>query len=644
MYIKLFQSDNKYLNLDIKELVKILKKSDKAYHDIGKPIITDTQYDLLKERLKELSPDNDYFKEIGYKPPEKLKIKLPYYLGSQNKLKYENIKELDRWFNKYNNPQEYYINEKLDGISCLIVNDKNNNLKIYTRGDGSYGIDISNIRKYIKTIPKIIPKNIAIRGELLLSKKNWENLKEYGVNPRNLVAGIINRKKIDEKILSLIDFVVYDYLSERMEIKNGLEYVSSLGFKIAKNILITHELTNSELLEILKTFKNNSEYEIDGIVITHNKKYNLIEGKNPDYSFAFKSNLLLNEAEVMVNDVEWNVSKDKYLKPIIKFNPVILNGVSIKQTTGFNADYIVKNKIGIGSIIKIQRSGDVIPHIIDIIKIADNNQPLMPSVPYIWNKSKIDILLDTDKKNREQDIKSFTYFMKSLKLKGISEGIITKLYDNSYDTLFKIINITKEELLNIEGFKEKSAINLINILSEIKNKSCNDIMIASNILGRNLGEKKIKLIINKFPYICHNKEKAFKLTIDDIKTINGMGDISSKQFIENLNNFYNFYDELNIKFNNNLTDNNEKNNNKIINKKNINKDIENKHFVFSGFRNDEFQKYIENNNGFIDNNIINKTNYLIVKDKEKITKKIEKAIEKNIIIISIEDFEKMIKK
>ena len=637
MFEDLFNADNKYLKLKIKELVDILIEADKAYHDIGETILTDNQYDLLKKRLKELSPKNAYFKRVGFKPPDKLKVKLPYYLGSQDKIKYDaDIKEFNKWFRKYDKPLEYYISEKLDGISCLIVNDINNNIKIYTRGDGIYGIDISYIRDYIKTIPKTIPKNFAVRGELLLSKENWEKVKDEGVNPRNLVAGVINRKTINEKVLRLIDFVAYDYLSERLKINDAMNYINKLGFKIAKNSLITHIMNKEELLEHLKEFKKISEYEIDGIVITHNKKYLLKDGKNPEYSFAFKSNLLLDEAEVVVTDVEWNISKDKYLKPIVKFNPVIINGVSIKQATGFNADYITKNKIGKGSIIKIQRSGDVIPYIIEILKIADNGKPLMPSLPYKWNKNKIDIILEGDEKNREQDIKIFTFFMKSLNIKGISEGILAKLYDNSFDTLFKIINITKQDLLSINGFKEKSAENVLKALGEIKKKNCNEIMKASNLLGRGLGEKKIDLILNKYPFVCIDKEKALKLSIDDIKEINGMGEINASQFIENLHKFYEFYEELGMKLV-------EKEIKKEMNMK-ANKSIEGFHFVFSGFRNKDYENYIKENNGFVDNTITKNTNYLIVKDKDKITGKIETAMKKGVKLICIEDFEKMIKK
>jgi len=620
---------------DPKEIVKILKKSDEKYHNEGQWLLTDIEYDELKDRLKELSPNNSYFKKIGYNPPEKFKVKLPYFLGSQDKIKYNEIKELEKWFDTYNSPKSYVITEKLDGISCLIINN-NNEIKIYTRGNGKEGIDISNIYTYIHSFPKEIPEGIAVRGELVISKDNWEKIKETGTNPRNVVAGIINRKIIDKKILPLIDFIAYDLLNDRsLKIEEALIYMKSLGFKVVKHLVLNKKIENEELFIILKDLKKTSNYEIDGIVITHNKPYVITNDKNPKYSFAFKSNIILEEIEVEVIDVIWNVSKDKYLKPVVKFNPIIINGITIKQATGFNADFIVKNKIGKGAIIKIQRSGDVIPHITGVIKKA--NEPLMPpnDISYYWNDTKIDIILNTNEKNKEQDIKIFAFFMKSLNIKGISEGIIKKLYESKYDTLKKIIHIKKEELLSIEGFKEKSSENLLLSLKEIHNKSCNEIMVASNIIGRGIGNKKIELIINEFPFICDNKKKALELTIEDIKKIKGMGDITSKMFIENLKNFYDFYEDLHL--------NKKEPEMKIEMKEEKNKKIENKHFVFTGFRNKDFESYINMNKGHIDNTITKNTNFLVVKDKTKITNKITNAIEKGIEILTIEDFENLMK-
>ena len=618
-----------YDKLKAKDLVKILKEADDAYHNKGKIIMPDDQYDLIKDHLRKIAPKNPYFKLVGFKPPEKFKIKLPYYLGSQNKIKYGNIKELDNWFSKYNKPFEYVISEKLDGISCLFIND--GEIKIFTRGDGVYGTDITYIKDYIK-FPTKIPEGFAIRGELLLSKKNWELMKDIGANARNVVAGIINSKTINKKVLEKIEFVVYDVFSDRIKNEDALKLAKKLKFKVVKHKVFKDRLSNEHLFELLKDFKKNSEYEIDGIVITHNKSYEIKDGENPPYSFAFKSNELLDVAQVVVTNVEWNISKDRYMKPIVQFNPVKLNGVVIKQATGFNADFIEKNKIGVGSIINIQRSGEVIPHIVSIIKEADNGLPLMPTIAYKWNKTHIDIIADLDDKHRDVDIKNFTFFMKSLKIKGVSEGILSKLYDNGYDTLKKIIEITKEEILEIAGFKEKSASNLLEALEEIKKKNCNEIMIASNIIGRGLGEKKLELILKNFPEICQNKKKGLDIKIEDLMKINGMGELTSQLFLDNLMKFYEFYDDLGFKL---------KKVDVIIKEKDgIFKNI---YFVFTGFRSDEIEKFIKDNGGDVENNITSKTNFLIMKDRNKITNKIEKAVEKGVQLISKDDFVKKYK-
>lgn len=633
MYENLFVND-KYLKLKAKELVKILTDADDAYHNKGVPIFKDEEYDLLKDHLRHIAPKNAFFKKVGFKPPKKLIVKLPYYLGSQNKIKYGNIKELSNWLSKHSKPVSYVISEKLDGISCLFMND-DGIIKIFTRGDGTEGTDITYIKDYLKSLPSKIPNGLAIRGELLISKKNWELIKDVGANARNVVAGTINRKTVNRKILEKIDYVVYDVLNDRsISNEQALKMVKKLGFKTVVHKVVKTPLTNDKLFELLKEFKTKSEYEIDGIVITHNKPYDLIEDDNPSYSFAFKSNELLDIAEVIVSGVEWNISKDRYMKPTVQFNPVKLNGVVIKQATGFNADYIYKNKIGVGSIIKIQRSGEVIPHIISVIKDADNGEPLMPKIPYIWNKTHIDIIAQLEDKDRDVDIKNYVFFMKALKIKGVSEGIITKLYDNGYDNLKKIINITKNQVLEIDGFKDKSASNLIEALKDIKMKSCNDIMIASNIIGRGLGESKLKLILKTYPFICNDKKKGLELKVEDLMKINGMGEITSNLFKDNLRKFYEFYEELEFE----LKEVVEKKVEKPV--KNMNKNIKGNSFVFTGFRSEEMEKFIIENGGEVEKNITKKTTHLIIRDiHSKINVKVKKAEEKGVKILLKVEFE-----
>lgn len=604
--------------LNKKQIVDIIKEADYTYTNTDKQILTDELYDIIRDYLKKIDPKNPYFKRVG--ADEDNKIKLPFYLGSLEK--YKNEKDINNWIKKFKNPLEYIIDEKLDGISCLL-HYNNNKLKIYTRGNGIEGQNITHIKEHINGIIDLKDINIAIRGELIISKRNWDI--SLGSNARNVVAGAIHSKILNKKILEKIDFVAYDLLYPRMKLSDSLEYIKSFGFNIVKYIKINN-ITLDILSNYLQEYRNDSNYIIDGIVITHDIENKLQINKNPTYSFAFKSVLMHEQVEVVVNDIEWNISKDRYLKPIIKFNEILLNGVKIKQTSGFNANYIETNKLGIGSRIIIIRSGDVIPHIYKILSPSSNNLPLMPTISYKWNETHIDILLDNDIKNREQDIKSYLYFMKNLNIEGVKEGIITKLYDNGYDTLKKIINIKKDDLLKIDGFKEKNAENIINSLKEINKKKCIEILNASNILGRGFGEIKIKSIYDKYPFIFSNRKKALNLNTEDLILINGISNITSKLFIDNLPLFYNFYDDLNIK----CID-------IEIKKDIVDNFFKDKKFVFSGFRNKELEKKIIDNGGILTNTITKNTNYLIVKDINEETVKIKQAKEKKIQIISIDD-------
>ena len=611
-----------YKKLSIDELVKLLKNLDHHYHNLGETLIGDIKYDEIKDYLRKKDKNNPYFKHVGAEIINN-KVKLPYFLGSQDKIK-DDVKILDKWKKKYNNPSSYLISEKLDGISCLIVYN-NDNIKIYTRGNGIYGQNITHLKDIIKGLPKLKTK-IAVRGELIINKENWLKISHKGSNARNIVAGFVNAKTIDKEIAKYIEFVVYDVLDPRTKIEEALITANNYKFNVVKYIIV-NELKVNELYDLYKTWKKESNYEIDGLVITHNDLYKLKSGENPKYSFAFKSLAIHDETIVTVKDIEWNVSKDKYLKPIVKFDEIKLNGVKIKQATGFNADYINKNTIGIGSKIVIIRSGDVIPHIKEVLSTSTNNKPLFPSVPYKWNGK--DIILDIDEKNREQDIKSYTFFMKSLDIKGVGEGIITKLYDNSFDTLIKIINITKADLLKIEGFKDKSANNIITSLNTIKTKNCLELMTASNLFGRGMGEKKLTLILNKYPFICNNQKKALEIKKEDIITINGMGEKTSSLFITNLNEFYKFYNSLNIvpvietKIEKPIT---------------INNKYKNNIYVFSKIRDHDLEKEIKANGGTIASAVSHKTTLLIVKSYDDDTVKVKTARELNIPIITYDEF------
>jgi NAD-dependent DNA ligase len=580
-------------------------------------------------------------------------------MGSQNKIK-DSEEEITKYKKQFKGP--YIISDKLDGVSCLIVYKrkegvagiKNNfDIKLYTRGNGTYGQDISHLLTYINGFPElsnIVGDYLAIRGELIISKDNWEKLRaqgENGANPRNTVSGAINSKTLNKKVLNAIDFVCYTLISlVDPKIKNGLEVIKKMKFLVVNHIIV-NDINLDILSENLQKSRNN-DYIIDGIVIADiGKHYDIEKDKNPTHSFAFKSIHTLEQVEVIVKEVEWNVSKDKYMKPIVKFDEIILDDVKIKQATGFNAGFIEKNVIGPGSRIIIIRSGNVIPHINSVLSKAANGKPSMPGtegVNYKWNDTHVDIIMiDDGNKNSQYDIKNIIYFMKTIEIDYMGPGNIEKIYNGGYDTINKIINIKKEELLKIDGFKDKSAENIIGALKKIKDVDCNVLMDASNIMGRGFGSKKIKSITDVHPEIIDNtktgRNKALKLKVEELTKINGIAKISAELFIENLPKYYEFYDSLGFKCNKGAlamaaAANAAPENIKI----NININLKDKTFIFSGFRNKEYEKAIVDNGGKVTTAISKNTSYLVVKDKTDNTAKIIKARELGIKILNIEDF------
>ena len=629
-----------------KDIIALLIKADDAFFNGDKSILKDDIYDIIKDYIRKKYPKDPYLKRVGADVDNK--VVLPYYMGSQNKIK-DSEEEITKYKKQYAGP--YIISDKLDGVSCLIVYNKigkkNFDIKLYTRGNGTEGQDITHLLTYINGFPSV--NNIsydylAIRGELIISKDNWEKLKlegNNGANPRNTVSGAINSKNLNKNVLNAIDFVCYTLIEPKL--KNGLDILKKMNFLIV-NHTINDDINLNILSENLQKSRNN-KYIIDGIVINDiSKNYEIEKGKNPTHSFAFKSIHTLEQVEVIVREVEWNVSKDKYMKPIVKFDEITLDDVKIKQATGFNAGFIEKNVIGPGSRIIIIRSGNVIPHINSVLSKSASGKPSLPGivdVNYKWNDTHVDIIMiDDGNKNSKYDIKNIIYFMKTIEIDYMGPGNIAKIYNAGYDTINKIINITKEELLNIEGFKNKSADNILNALKKIRDVDCNVLMDASNIMGRGFGLKKIKSITDIHPEILDNtkiaRNKALKLKASDLIKINGIAKTSAELFIENLPKYYEFYDNLGFKC---------KGDKKLpanVIVANINTNFKDKTFIFSGFRNKDYEKKITDNGGKITTSVSKNTSYLIVKDKNENTAKIIKARELGVIILSLEEFEKML--
>ena len=634
------------------DIINFLIKADDEFFngEDGNTFVKDDIYDIIKDYVKSKYPKDKYFKRIG--ADVKNKVALPYYMGSLNKIK-DSDDEIAKYRAKY--PGPFTISDKLDGVSCLIIYTPNN-IKMYTRGNGTEGQDITHLVGYVNNILSpynekdiqifgLNNKEIAVRGELIISKENWEELGKMGkqgANARNTVSGAINSDILNKDILSKIDFVAYTLINP--ELKDSLNKLEDIGFKVVYNIG-TRLLNLENLSKILERRRAESEYVIDGIVIEDISQYHkIVKDKNPEHAFAFKSIHTLEQVEVIVRKVEWNVSKDMYMKPIVMFNEIDLDGIKIKQATGFNGQYIMKNIVGPGSRIIIIRSGNVIPHIHSVLSPSANGYPSMPGVEgvdYKWNDTHVDIIMLNKEgdKNRDYDIKNLIYFMKTANIENMGPGNISKIYDAGFDDIKKIINVTKDDLLKIDGFKEKTATNIIKALAEIKKIDCLVLMDASNIMGRGFSYKKIKLITDSYPSILlhdkKNRKLTAELTVSDLLVIDGIAETSAKLFLMNLPKFYDFYDNLGIK----CKGANAANAAEAAAKQAIiqNTNILGKLFVFTGFRDKDLEAYITGMGGFIKTAVSKNTDYLVVADLNDNSGKVEKARSLGVHIILRDD-------
>ena len=627
----------------VEQLVEIAKQADIAFFNNDEPIMSDDEYDMIYDRIKSLDPSNQYLKKIGAPVnhltqtiTSKNKIILPYKMGSMDKIRPENTDILNNFKLKYKNP--YIISDKLDGVSALLIIDNNSKHKLYTRGNGTIGTDITNLLDIIniKLSSSITSTPYAIRGELIISKTKFKKYSDHMANARNMVSGIVNAKTIDIQRAKDVDFVAYELVNPWLPYTEQFKKIKDLKIQLV-NWFQESNISVDNLSQILKKRKVESEYECDGIIIAYNSPEERIESGNPDYAFAFKNLAEQETAIVTVKYVEWNISKDGYIKPKLVLNPTKLSGVIIKNVTAFNAKYIVENKIGPNTQIKLVRSGDVIPHILEIIK--SSKEPQMPiDIEYEWNDSNVDIVTKND--SIEQKIKELSYFCAKLDIKNVSEGVITKFIDAGIDTIPKILLVTKTDLMEVENFKDKM-INKIydNIHSKIQIMTLLEYMVASNTFGHGLGEKKLKKILEIHPDIIYQYiEKQPSILINLIKDIDGFDTISATQFITRLPKFLELLNQTPIEIQSRILLEVQEIKVPIPGNKLLGLKI-----VFSGFRNKDWETIIESQGGEI-TTTISKNTYLLVTTKEDIEKntnaKIVKAFELGIKVIDKETFNK----
>lgn len=616
-------------SLDETSVFQIISQARKAYYN-NTPIMTDNEFDIIFEYAGKTYPNNEALDEVGAPIEKKDKVQLPYFMGSMDKIK-PTTDTLKKWIEKYHSIDGYVISAKLDGVSGL-YSTEGGTPKLYTRGNGTVGQDVTHLIPYLK-LPK--DTNITIRGEFIIQKAVFDTLfKEKFSNPRNFVSGVINSKTINKTRLKHIDFIAYEVIVPIKTPKEQMNYLKYLDVDTVLHEFKTN-ITNDVLSNYLTSWRNSYNYEIDGIIVAHNKLYERKNG-NPDHAFAFKMVLTEQVAEAKVVDVIWSASKDGYLKPKIQIEPIQIGGVTIEYATAFNANFLVTNKIGIGAIVRMIRSGDVIPYIESVVQPATTVK--MPSEDYYWNDTHIDILLQNPSDNNEVLLKNITGFFTILGVKQLSKGNVKKMMNSGYNSICRILKLSIAELLTVDGFKEKTATTLYNGIKEkVEQSSLAKIMSASNVFGHGFAEKKFDLILKAYPNVL-NEMMDDEILKERLLSVPKIAEKTANDFVKNIHNFKTFLNDCDLTYK--LNQKTPFNDNKIkIEEVDTSHVLFEKKICITGFRNKEFIEMLETKyNVEIQNSVNSKTFAVIVKSMDVDNNKITKAKTMNIPIYTVENF------
>ena len=587
-------------------LSRMVRVANRAYYN-EKPIVTDEIYDILCEYVKEHYPNNDALHEIGA-PVEKNDAELPYFMGSMDKIK-PDTGILPRWKSKYKGP--FVISGKLNGVSGLYTTE-GDEPKLYTRGDGYMGQDVSHLIPYLN-LP--MQDGLVIRGELIISKAAFkERYSNKFANPLGLIVSTVNAKQLNSQKLEDLQFVAYEVIEPTLCPSDQMAFLENINRVRCE---IYKDITNEFLSSLLIKWRQEYEFEIDGIIVTNDELYERVDG-NPEHSFAFKMVLGDQIAEAKVVDVEWHPSMYGLLKPRVRIEPVMIGGARIEYINGHNGANIRDKGIGVGAVVKLVRSGDIIP---DIVEVVVKAVPKMPTVPHEWKG--VEVVLEDVKRNITVQRKKIEYFFQQLDIDGIGEGNIARLMKMGYGTIESILGMNYEDFLKIESFKEKKATKVYNSLQEkIKSSKLACLMAASGVFSRGMGEMRIEKVLEVYPDILKTEE-PLEEKIDKIVDIKGFAKKTAAAFANNIPAFMKFIRNTGLEY-------------KLEEKRETGHFLYGKRIVMSGFRSNELKEALKNVGAKLSGSVTKDTFVLL--SKKAGTGKAKEAVRLGVKVMTPDDF------
>ena len=672
---------NILLKKDYLKKIKLINKYNKFYYDKNNPLTSDKEYDKLKKNILEIEKKNPNLinKEspslkVGYKPSKifnKIKHKVPM-LSLANVFNELNLKNFEKKIINFLSLKEqsvieYSAEPKIDGISASLIYKKGMLAKGLSRGNGIEGEDITENLKTINDIPKKIisknfPNEIDIRGEVFITKNDFKKMNEKFANPRNAASGSLRQKNPAETQKIPLKFIAYTFGHiENHNIVTQSDFLSNLknwGFKISEFNKTIKGIKNLTLHHYeFEKKRYNLEYDVDGLVYKVNnfdlqKRLGFVANA-PRWAIAHKFSANSSISKILNIDIQ--VGRTGALTPVAKIEPVNIGGVVVSNATLHNEDEINRKDIRIGDTVKVERAGDVIPHVVSVDKDkreSKSKKYIFPNkCPSCGSKTvkdfneltkKYDAVRRCTNENFQCEkiaIENIKHFVskEALNIDGFGKKIVEKFWELKIVKFPQdIFKIDFDKIKELDGWGDLSVSNLKYAIEKSKKISLDRFIYSLGI--RHIGQENARLLAQHLKSFDNFFELSKNIDIENLLNIDGIGETqlkSIKRFFSN---------KINLNILEKLQENMKVSSPTSIKQGGI---LKNKTFMFTGKLKEmsraEAKSLVEQNSGKIVSNVNKKLNYLVIGEKPT-NKKLNKAKELNVKVITQDEWIKKLNK
>lgn len=638
----------------MKELVEKLDQAAKAYYQEDREIMSNQEYDSLYDQLEQLEKEtgtvltNSPTVRVGYEAVNELpKEEHPSPMLSLDKTK---DREVLRGFI---GNHKCLLSWKLDGLTIVLTYENGELVKAVTRGNGIVGEVITNNARVFKNIPLRIPYKgqLVLRGEAIITYSEFERINETigdadakYKNPRNLCSGSVRQLNNEITAKRNVRFYAFALVSAQdVDFSNSREqqfiWLKKQGFEVVEYKVVTSESLDEAMDYFSKTIVNN-DFPSDGLVVTYDDiAYGESLGstaKFPRNSFAFKWADEMWETRLV--DMEWSPSRTGLINPVAIFEPVELEGTTVSRASVHNISIVKELQLGIGDTIKVYKANMIIPQIAENLTRSGNlvipdKCPVCGQEARIRKENDVETLYCMNPDCVAKKIKSFSLFTSrdAMNIDGLSEATLEKFiamgFIHNFGDIFEIGKY-KDQIVEMEGFGQKSFDNLMVSLEKAKKTTLAKVIYSLGITGIGLANAKV---ICK--YFDDDIEKIRHADEEEISAIEGIGPVIAGSMA----------DYFKSAENNQKLDHLLSHLHLVHEETSAEQVFAGKTFVITGsvehFSNrSEAKEFIEARGGKVTGSVTKKTDYLINNDKTSASSKNKKAQELGIPILSEEDF------